>query len=188
MTIELRRVSDDDWRTWRAVRLAALTDAPAAFASRRHEWADASEARWRGRLSIPGAMDLVAVDLDRNAPVGMVTGTPATDRSGSAELISLWVDPASRHRGVAALLITAIARWSADTGATSLVHSVMPENVGARRTYERNGFTVPGPAAHGVCDAAGQLPGDDRELVMLRDLSTERLEGTERTDGIEERG
>ena len=187
MTIELRRASADDWRTWRAVRLAALTDAPAAFASRRHEWADASEARWRGRLSIPGAMDLMAVDLDRNAPVGMVTGTPAADRSGSAELISLWVDPASRHRGVATLLITAIARWSADTGATSLVLSVMPENVGARRTYERNGFTVTGPATHDESHAAGQLPGDNRELVMLRDLSAERLEHTEHTVGDEER-
>jgi len=169
MTIELRAASADDWRVWRSVRLAALADAPGAFGSRLGEWADAPEDRWRDRLSIPGAIDLLAVDVDApgNAPVGMATGTPATDRSSRAELISMWVDPAVRSRGVATALITAIAGWAASTGAATLVLSVMPDNVAARRTYERNGFTL--------SDTPGDLvSGGQRELVMLRDLSLER--------------
>ena len=167
MTIELRTVSADDWRAWRLVRLAALTDAPGAFGSRLQEWADAPDDRWRDRLSIPGAIDILAVDGDGNAPVGMATGTPSKDGASRAELISMWVDPAVRSRGVATALITAIARWAASAGAMTLVLSVMPENVVARRTYERNGFAV--------SDEAGDvLPGGQRELVMLRDLSPER--------------
>ncbi|TFD34130.1 GNAT family N-acetyltransferase [Cryobacterium cryoconiti] len=169
MTIELRTVSADDWRVWRPVRLAALTDAPGAFGSRLQEWADASDDRWRERLSIPGAIDILAVDVDGNTPVGMATGIPCTDAASRAELISMWVDPAVRSRGVASALITAIARWAASTGATTLVLSVMPDNVAARRTYERNGFVV--------SDEPGDLlPSGRRELVMLRDLSPERTE------------
>jgi ribosomal protein S18 acetylase RimI-like enzyme len=97
----------------------------------------------------------------------MATGTPAKDRASRAELISMWVDPAVRGRGVATALITAIAGWAASTGAATLALSVMPDNVAARRTYERSGFTV--------SDEPGDLlPGGRRELVMLRDLSPER--------------
>jgi ribosomal protein S18 acetylase RimI-like enzyme len=167
MTIEVRAVSADDWQTWRSVRLAALTDAPDAFGSRLHEWADASEDRWRDRLSIPGAIDLLAVDDDGNVPVGMVTGTPVQNRAHRAELISLWVDPAVRSRGVATALISAIASWAAGTGAATLGLSVMADNAAARRSYERNGFTV--------SDEPGDLvPGGSCELVMLRDLGPER--------------
>ena len=160
-------VSADDWLAWRAMRLAALTDAPGAFASRLQEWADAPEDRWRDRLSIPGAINLLAVDVDRNAPVGMATGTPDKDRHRRAELISMWVDPAVRGRGVATALITAIVRWAAGTGAAMLTLSVMPDNVAARRIYERNGFTVSD-------EPSDLLPCGRRELVMLRDLGPER--------------
>ena len=167
MTIELRTISPDDWRTWRAVRLAALTDAPDAFGSRLHEWADAPEDRWRQRLSIPGAIDLLAFETDRNTPVGMATGTPDQDNGRRAELISMWVAPAARGRGVAAGLITAVARWAAGTGASTLTLSVMPDNVAARRTYERNGFVL--------SREPRDLPRRGRsELVMLRDLGPER--------------
>ncbi|MDQ0822337.1 ribosomal protein S18 acetylase RimI-like enzyme [Arthrobacter sp. V4I6] len=167
MTIELRTMAADDWRAWRSVRLAALTDAPGAFGSRLQDWSDAPEDRWRERLSIPGAIDLLAFDADGNAPVGMATGVPDEDNDSRAELISMWVDPAVRGRGVATLLITAIARWAASAGAPTLTLSVMPDNVAARRTYERNGFTV----SHEPGDL---LQGGRRELVMLRDLCPER--------------
>ena len=167
MTIELRIVSADDWRAWRSVWLAALNDAPGASGSRLQEWADAPTNRWRDRLSIPGAIDLLAVDIDRNASVGMATRTPPKDGASRAQLVSMWVDIAVRSRAVATALITAIARWAASTGATTLALAVMSDNVAARRIYERNGFAV--------SDEPGDLlPGGQRELVMLRDLSPGR--------------
>lgn len=168
MTIQLRAVSADDWRVWRTIRLAALTDAPGAFGSHRQEWVDASADRWRDRLSIPGAVNLLAVDVDHHTPVGMATAIPEKNSIDRAELISMWVEPAVRGRGVASALITAIADWAKGIGMSTLTLSVMPDNVAARRTYEKNGFTV----AVGPRDP---LPSGRRELVMVRDLDPERI-------------
>jgi hypothetical protein len=74
MPVDLVALTPDDWRTWRSIRLAALADAPDAFGSRLEDWTDADEGRWRDRLSIPGAVDLVALDPRTRHPVGMVTG------------------------------------------------------------------------------------------------------------------
>jgi ribosomal protein S18 acetylase RimI-like enzyme len=149
---------------WRSVRLAALTDAPDAFGSRHSEWVDEPEGRWRARLSLPGAIDLVAFDTDRDAAVGMATGIPTAEKGGRATLISMWVAPTARGRGVAPALITAIARWAADAGAAALALSVMPDNDVARRVYERNGF-------HLSAEPGELLPDGRRELVMVRDLT-----------------
>ncbi|MBM7414481.1 MULTISPECIES: GNAT family N-acetyltransferase [Nocardiaceae] len=163
MTIELRRVTADDWEAWRSLRLAALAEDPHAFGSTLADWQDAPECRWRDRLSIPGALDLVA--FDAAVPVGLASGVPDVDDPDSAELISMWTDPAARGRGIARSLITAIARWAAASGAVTLTLSVMSENVAARRTYERSGFTA--------SDTPGdQLPDGRHEVVMRLDLTT----------------
>jgi len=165
MTIELRTMSADDWETWRSVRLAALVEAPGAFASRAEDWAEAPEDRWRQRLSIPGALDLLAFESATSDPVGMATGVPHTIDGTRVEIISLWVAPAARGRGIAGALIGEIAHRAARTGATTLALSVMSDNVAARRTYEGNGFTV-------CREPVDPLPDGRRELVMLRELDT----------------
>jgi len=165
VTIELRPVTADDWDAWRPVRLAALRDAPAAFGSTLADWVDAPEHRWRTRLSIPGALDLVA--HEGPSAVGMASGVPDVDDPARAELISMWVDPGVRNRGVATALIRAVAAWAADAGAHTLELSVVPDNTVARRVYERNGFVV--------ADEPGDpLPDGRHEIVMRRDLGAER--------------
>lgn len=164
MTFELQTIAASDWRAWRSVRLAALTESPDAFGSLLHDWVDAPETRWRKRLSIPGAIDLLAVNAVGHEPVGMATGIPDKNQEGRVELISMWVDPAVRGRGVATALIRAIVRWAEHAGATSIGLSVMPNNVSAKLTYERNGF--------GASPEPGTLlPGGEREIVMFRELN-----------------
>lgn len=88
---ELVRLDADGWRDFRDVRLASLADAPGAFGSRHAEWADATEERWRARLTdVP--FTVVARVADRG--VGVVSGVPSGKH---VELISMWV--ASEHRG-----------------------------------------------------------------------------------------
>jgi len=61
--IEVRVLTPDDWPNWRALRLAALAGAPAAFSAQLAGWQGEGdrEERWRARLSIPGSPNLLAV-------------------------------------------------------------------------------------------------------------------------------
>lgn len=185
MTIELRRVTAEDWQDWRSVRLAALREAPRAFGSRLADWADAAEERWRARLSLPGALDLLAVDVagpsvpgaevagaavsGAAAPrvVGMASGVPDPDDASVVELISMWVDPDARGRGVARSLIDAIVDRAAAAGAFAVRLAVMPDNAVARRAYERAGFVA-------LDEPGDALPDGRHEVLMERDLAPER--------------
>ncbi|SOE06596.1 GNAT family N-acetyltransferase [Streptomyces sp. Ag109_G2-15] len=162
--LELRTLESDDWPLWRELRLAALAEAPYAFGSTLAQWQGSGdrEERWRARLSIPGAHDLVAL-LD-GLPVGMASGVPG-EGAESVELISMWVNPTARGKGVGDYLIQAVERWAAVRGATTLRLSVMPDNRKATALYERHGFTDTGEPGDLLADGVG------RERVMAKRLA-----------------
>jgi GNAT superfamily N-acetyltransferase len=159
--IELHALTPDGWRTWRSLRLAALAEAPSAFGSRLAEWENAPESRWRGRLGLPGSHNVVAV-LD-GEPAGMASGVPG-GATAHAELISMWVAPVGRGRGVGDALVEEVARWARDAGATTLTLNVVEANIRARALYERHGFTVVGVAPK-------EGDAEPTELAMVRPLS-----------------
>ncbi|GIF73653.1 GNAT family N-acetyltransferase [Asanoa siamensis] len=148
---DLRVVSDDDWRLWRDLRLAALAEAPYAFGSTLADWQHAGEDQWRDRLRIPGARDLVAYVDD--SPVGMASGVPAGP--ATIEIISVWVSPAGRGRGVGDALIGTLVAWAAEERSAGARLSVRPTNTQAIRLYERAGFIHVGPN-----------PDDPDEILM----------------------
>ncbi|MCM3921990.1 GNAT family N-acetyltransferase [Frankia sp. AiPs1] len=162
---QLRALVADDWPVWRALRLAALADAPHAFGSPLAAWQGDgdTERRWRARLEAV-AVNIVA-DLD-GRPAGMVSG----DRAGldTVELISLWVAPTARGRGVGDLLVAAVVEWAEQAGAEKAVLRVYESNHHAVLLYRRSGFTRTSVAA--------AVPGDDRpEWVMQRPLAARRI-------------
>ncbi|MBL1102744.1 GNAT family N-acetyltransferase [Streptomyces coffeae] len=163
--LELRTLESDDWPLWRELRLTALAEAPYAFGSTLAEWQGSGdrEERWRARLSIPGAHNLVA--LFDGLPVGMVSGVPG-EGAENVELISMWVNPAARGQGVGDYLIQAVERWGADRGARTLRLSVMPDNSMAVALYERHGFTDTGEPGDLLSD------GVRRERVLAKSLAT----------------
>ncbi|GAA2135783.1 N-acetyltransferase [Glycomyces algeriensis] len=156
--IEIRELGADDWQIWRRLRLAALEEAPYAFMSRLADWQGPSdtEERWRARLAGTNTHDLVAEDGD--SPVGMASGIETED-PGTVDLISMWVAPEARGRGVGDALITAVEQWARRSGAGTLRLSVAAENAAAAAMYRRNGFyDVPGSQdAHGTWQMAKPL-------------------------------
>ena len=136
--MRIREVGPEDWRTWRDLRLAALATDPAAFGSRLADWADAGEERWRARLAIPG-LHLVA-ELD--GPAGMASGVP-TDPA-TVELISMWVAPGARGRGVGDALVAGVIEHARASGADRVGLAVVADNVAALRLYLRHAFTFTG--------------------------------------------
>lgn len=123
--VELRVLaSDDDWPVWREARLAALSEAPHAFNARLADWHHGGEDRWRARLTMPGAHNLVAVR--EGETVGMAAGMPGVD--GTYELRSVWVSPRLRGQGVGDLLTGEVERWARREGARALRLAVVPGN------------------------------------------------------------
>lgn len=158
----LRVVASDEWELWRAIRLEALAEAPDAFASRLADWSDAPEERWRARLELDGSHNLVAMHGD--TAVGMVSGLPGKKRD-IVWLLSMYVSPVARHRGVASLLVDAVERWAVRRGAEALWLEVVAANRPAVRLYERHGLVVVG-------EVPSDDPGDPLELYMSKPLRT----------------
>jgi len=158
--IDVQAIGPDDWKAWRELRLAALAEAPYAFGSQYADWVDATEDRWRERLSSPGAYQVIA-QID-GTPAGMAGGFPGED--SIAELVSMWVAPAGRGKGVGNALMTAIEDWARGIGAGALKLSVVPDNDPAHKLYLRHGYVD--------TDEPGDLMPDGvrRELVMRKQL------------------
>ena len=110
----LEHLTPEDWSRWRHVRLEALAEAPNAFGSSLY-WGGHgdTEKRWRDRLQdVP--LNVLAVIDGRG--VGQVSGTAPADQ-GNVELISLWVAPDVRGRGIGDALVRAVVQWAQAHGA-----------------------------------------------------------------------
>jgi ribosomal protein S18 acetylase RimI-like enzyme len=138
--VHLQTVSTDEWTSWRELRLSALAEAPYAFSSTLADWQGAGdyEARWRERLAaIP--FNVIA-ELDDH-PAGMVSAT-GPDGNGDVLLMSLWVAPFARGRGVGDSLLDAVDLWAKSRGASTLSLDVVSSNRAAIDLYARHGFVA----------------------------------------------
>lgn len=142
----IRRVQADEVVQIRALRLAALADAPDAFLASHAEEAAQPEAFWRDRARRGADGDTVAtfVAVHDDRHIGTVTGLLG-DGKGPAQLVAMWVEPASRGAGVGRALVDAVCGWAAWRGAAAIELEVREHNGAARRLYERAGFEVAGP-------------------------------------------
>ncbi|HEX6338232.1 MAG TPA: GNAT family N-acetyltransferase [Jiangellaceae bacterium] len=161
-TVEIHLATVADLPEVRAVRLRALKDAPYAFASTYEREAALGAADWVQRLTSGSATFLARVD---GRTVGVCTGLPPRDEM--VALVAMWVDPAARGSGVAALLVNAVSAWAAGQGAARVHLSVTDGNERARRFYEKLGFVLTGEQH--------PLPGNHtvQEFGMVRSISAE---------------
>lgn len=141
--MSIERLREDDWDELRRARLRALLDAPSTFWASYADEARNSEQQWR---SFAGAAAWFVV-RDGSDIVGLAAGLLRAESSDEPELISMWVDPACRRRGVASQLVTAVEAWAAATGARAMVLWVTDGNTAALRLYERHGFVLTGESA-----------------------------------------
>jgi GNAT superfamily N-acetyltransferase len=144
--ILVREVSADDWALMREVRLAALSEAPYAFASTYTREAAFTEEQWRGRFSERSAAFFAYSDP---ATAAVADGRPA-GLAGvyveleDADLVSMWVRPSARGTGVGEALVAAAVGWARSNNYPTLSLWVTETNPQARRLYQRCGFTATG--------------------------------------------
>jgi len=156
----------------RAIRLRALADAPEAFGSTYEEAERRSLEDWEAQIERLPTFVWREGDADLGADLGMVRGAPHDGDPGAAYLISMWVAPEARGRGIGSALVGEVVAWARGRGLRRLVLDVAAQNAGARRLYERCGFVATG--------AIGALPPPRehvRELEMVLDLALDLAPG-----------
>jgi GNAT superfamily N-acetyltransferase len=158
----VRATTAADWRSLRDTRLAALRDAPDAFATTYAQDAAITEAEWRDRATrwhmflafipeagipeagIPEAGIPEPGEIQHaGAQAAGMAGCFAAE-AGSVHLVAMFVRPQARGLGVGEALIDTVLGWARDHDATSVDLWVTETNTPARRLYERRGFTPDG--------------------------------------------
>jgi len=176
--VTVRALGEDDWEAFRAIRLAALTDAPDAFAASVDDEQGYDEDFWRLRLrrSVRLVAESVAEsksEASAKAPrqLGVVSlGQGKDEERRIAEIFGLWVAPEARGTGVATQLVEASAARARQDGRTHVSYWVGTDNgravafasgIGFRPTDFRRPMRV--ASDDGEEEIAMVLPlGDDR--------------------------
>lgn len=159
-----------DWREYREIRLAALKDAPSAFASTWQEEASLTASQWmeRAQRSEDGdTLTIVIAADDAGRWVGLAGGYRPGDRGADAELISMWVTPGCRGHNIGPELVRAVLAWAESHGASSVGLWVNAASRPAISLYEKAGFRRTGEV--------DKLPSDpaQQEIRMLRRIQPE---------------
>lgn len=172
--VDVEVVDGDRWEQVRALRLAALEDAPDAFGSTLAEEQDQPEEWWRARLGRDDVWSFVAT-LD-GAPAGLaIVGRRAgAAPPGILGLFAVWVAPAARGCGVGDALMVAAVSHARSVGAVRLMLDVGIRNGRAAALYERHGFVPTGRTF--ACDPP-------RDHLVERELARDLTESSpERSD------
>jgi GNAT superfamily N-acetyltransferase len=140
-SMDVRRITADDWAQLRDMRLRALRDAPEAFGQTYENAAAEPELEWRSAARAASAGDRRAWFFAGDAgDLGMVQARrrPPED----CLVFSMWVAPDARRTGVGRALIDAVAQWARSWGGRRIVLWVTGVNESGLRFYERIGFRL----------------------------------------------
>ncbi len=160
---QLRRLTSDDWQTYRDVRLAALAEAPDAFGSTLEEARSLEEDDWRARLADRAQFVLE----DAGSVLGTVGAQRTEGAENAAELISMWVSPLSRGSGLGGRLVRAVLDWAREEGHGHVDAWVSEGNDVAERLYARHGFARTGKLQPIRAEDPGRL-----EFALRCELAT----------------
>jgi ribosomal protein S18 acetylase RimI-like enzyme len=133
----IRRTKEEDWESLKAIRLAALIDAPMAFGVSHATALTYTDSQWRERAAGRGQA-LFILAFSNNTVVGIV-GCVLSSCS-EFNLIAMWVAPPLRGTAAAAKLVGAVKAEAVLQGHSRIVLDVAPSNLRAVSFYQKEGF------------------------------------------------
>lgn len=165
MTVEIRRITREDWREFRDIRLEMLADTPIAYVETLANAQSYGDDEWimrAARAAAPGSRSVAAVTSEGKW-VGTMSGF-VHDARGPL-LVSVYVVPGFRggSTGVADALLDEMVAW-ARSRANRFTLDVHERNARAIAFYRRRGFIDTG-ATHPY-----ELPPYGDELEMRLDF------------------
>jgi ribosomal protein S18 acetylase RimI-like enzyme len=118
-------------------------------------------ARWQERLS---GHETMLVAVLSGALVGSVSIEEKEDQPGLLHLYALGVSPAFQNRGIGSAIVAHVEAEAARRGLAGVFMGVALENGGARRLYERLGYSPEGALRESRWTWEGP-DGETREVV-----------------------
>ena len=142
----VRRITIDDAQLLREVRLRALSDTPLAFGSTHAREFCFDDSEWQRRATRAATSDDGAMFLaiDNLSCCGLIGCFAEEDVPGQACIVSMWVAPEYRRRGIGAKLMLTAETWARKQGFRELCLDVTEGNQAAITLYQRCGFWLTG--------------------------------------------
>lgn len=157
--ISVRRALAADWNDARQIRLHALRDTPAAFASTYEQEAVLGRTEWQQRL----AESAQFLAEHEGEVVGTATGIVDNSDPDTTHLVAMYVVPLWRGNGIGKQLVMAVVDQARNSGSRRVQLQVVDSNTDGWRLYTRLGFTesdTPSP----ITDRSGSTL---REMILL---------------------
>lgn len=143
--IHLQPISVEKVELYKSTRLAALQDTPTAFGSTYAKESKLTDHDWIKRVGQwNGARSIALLAMDDNKPCGIAAGFFEQSDPSAATLVSMWVAPTHRKRGVGKLLVDAIFNWVVESNGRCLNLLVTNNNETAIQFYTSLGFKMTG--------------------------------------------
>jgi ribosomal protein S18 acetylase RimI-like enzyme len=143
--ITIEPITQQDAMILKEVRLRALLDTPSAFSSTYEKESLLSDADWIDRAARwSGGRSITYLAKDHCVPCGIVAAFLDENDTALAHLVSMWMAPTHRRRGIGAALVQTIFAWARMHNVQSLKLLVTSNNDAATRLYERLGFAMTG--------------------------------------------
>jgi ribosomal protein S18 acetylase RimI-like enzyme len=138
MSIEVITATINDVDRLRALRLAALHDAPSAFGAKYDDEIKKPVLEWQERLKNTTWCFVVADGVD----IGLLAVDRAEkDRNSDCWLSSWWISEEFRGGGIPKLMLNWVEGLCAESNWKKIGLGVWPENLRAIAAYKKLGFT-----------------------------------------------
>ncbi len=142
--VDLRRIREEDWATYRALRLQMLQESPLAFASPDESRRDLPDSWWQDRTS-EGARspeEAMWIATVEGVAVDMVA---VSRRTPEVRIFSMWVHPEHRGNGIGGRLLHMALAWAQGQGPRiPVLLDVHPRQRAALHMYRKKGFRLTG--------------------------------------------
>lgn len=146
--ITIRPIRADDLSTYKSLRLEALEAHPEAYGSDYADQAGDPDSVWMGRIqsSLEGKWSRIFLAEDAGEMAGLLAAyrEKGAKVCHSATLVSVYVRPQWRGRGLADRMVQEAISWAESVGVRILRLTVVTSNTRAIRCYHRCGFRVCG--------------------------------------------
>jgi ribosomal protein S18 acetylase RimI-like enzyme len=158
-----RHLTPADAADCRAIRLAALQNAPEAFGSTYESEAACLMSDWEDRLAAPGAFGAyMGNDIVGMARFVQDSGSEKERHKGA--VYGMYVAPQARGRGIGSALLSALIEHASGV-VEQLRLGVVDDNKAAIRLYQKHGFEIYGTEMRALKTDAGY---SDEVLMALR--------------------